>query len=107
MLCWWLCLSTAKLHRPALDVYWKSIVAAVLKPTVCLFEVAMDKEAAKSCLHSFLTDMYEHGISFFKSLESIDMRNSDSFDPQDKVAIHNTVQRDVGFDEINNLIYKP
>jgi hypothetical protein len=51
--------------------------------------------------------MYENGISFYKSLESIDMRNSNSFDPQDKVAIEITVQRDVGFDEIDNLIYKP
>jgi len=28
-LCWWLCLSSNQLHRPALGVYWKSIVAAV------------------------------------------------------------------------------
>ena len=71
--------------------------------TNCVFDVAMDKVEEKS----FLIDMYENGMSFFKMLKNIDMRNSDAFKPQDKVAIHDAVQREVGFDEVNKLIYKP
>ena len=71
--------------------------------TNSVFEVAMDKEEEKA----FLVDMYTKGMSFFELLESIDMRKSESFKPEDKVAIHAAVRQEVGFDEVNKLIYKP
>ena len=71
--------------------------------TKSVFEVAMDKDKERA----FLVDMYTKGMSFFELLESIDMRKSDSFKPEDKLAIHEAVRREVGFDEVNQLIYKP
>lgn len=63
----------------------------------------MDKEEE----NSFLIDMYEKGMSFFKMLDNIDMSNSDSCKPQDKVAIRDAAQREAGFDEVKKAIYKP
>ena len=63
----------------------------------------MNKEEERT----FLVDMYTKGMSFFKLLESIDMRKSDSYKEEGKVAIHEAVRQEVGFDEVNKLIYKP
>lgn len=74
-----------------------------MDPQCVLKLYEMNKEEEKS----FLIDVYEKSMSLFKMLENIDMSNSDSYKPQDKVVIHDAVQREVGFDEVKKAIYKP
>jgi hypothetical protein len=67
------------------------------------FEVAMDKEEEMNFLNAMITE----GTTFFDLLGDIDMRKSASFKPEDKRAIDEAVRREVGFDTINGLVYKP
>ena len=67
------------------------------------FEVAMDKDEEIA----FVNDMIQNFTSFFDLLGNIDTRKSEAFKPHDKEAIHEAVRREVGFDALNSLVYKP
>ena len=69
----------------------------------CRFEVAMSPSDQKAFIKAILMDATE---SINVMLATVDTRKSESWNPADKTRIFDAVERTVGFDDINSLVFE-
>ena len=69
----------------------------------CRFEVAMSPSDQKAFIEAILMDATE---SINTMLATVDTRKSESWNPADKTRIFDAVERTVGFDGINSLVFE-